>query len=121
MVRMAQPWSMRVPLIEGQGNFGSMDNDPAAAMRYTEARMYGDRRAMLQRHREEHGRLRVPNYDGKEMEPTVLPSAFPQPARQRFGRHRGRHGHQDPPHNLGGVHRRAGDADRQARRRRSRT
>ncbi len=76
LVRMAQPWSMRVPLIEGQGNFGSQDDDPPAAMRYTEARMYGVGETMLQ-DIEKNTVDFAPNYDGKEMEPTVLPSAFP--------------------------------------------
>jgi len=76
LVRMAQTWSMRVPLIDGQGNFGSVDNDPAAAMRYTEARMTAAGEALLLDIEKDTVDL-VPTYDGKEMEPSVLPSAFP--------------------------------------------
>lgn len=76
LVRLAQPWSMRAPLIEGQGNFGSVDNDPPAAMRYTEARLYQVGEAMMQDLDKETVDF-VPNYDGKEREPAVLPSAFP--------------------------------------------
>ena len=57
MVRMAQDFSMRLPLISGQGNFGSMDGDPPAAMRYTEARLARRRRDAARRHRQGHGRL----------------------------------------------------------------
>ena len=76
LVRLAQPWSMRAPLIEGQGNFGSVDDDPPAAMRYTEARLYQVGEAMMQDLDKETVDF-VPNYDGKEREPAVLPSAFP--------------------------------------------
>lgn len=76
LVRMAQPWSMRVPLIEGQGNFGSMDNDPPAAMRYTEARMSAAGEQLLT-DIEKNTVDFAPTYDGKELEPVVLPSAFP--------------------------------------------
>lgn len=76
MVRMAQDFSMRVPLIDGQGNFGSMDGDAAAAMRYTESRLAKISHTML----EELDRDTVDfaeNYDGSETEPTVLPARFP--------------------------------------------
>jgi DNA gyrase subunit A len=76
LVRMAQTWSMRVPLIDGQGNFGSVDGDPPAAMRYTEARMTLAGEAMLTDIEKETVDF-APTYDGKAMEPTVLPSAFP--------------------------------------------
>jgi DNA gyrase subunit A len=76
LVRMAQPWSMRAMLIEGQGNFGSVDGDPPAAMRYTEARMSAIGEALLTDIEKETVDM-VPTYDGKEMEPSVLPSAFP--------------------------------------------
>ena len=58
LVRLAQDFSMRYPLVDGQGNFGSVDGDGAAAMRYTEARLTGDRRRDARRHRQGHGRLR---------------------------------------------------------------
>ncbi|MGH3724586.1 MAG: DNA gyrase subunit A [Mycobacterium sp.] len=76
LVRMAQPWSLRYPLVDGQGNFGSPGNDPAAAMRYTEARLTPLAMEMLREIDEETVEF-VPNYDGRVMEPTVLPSRFP--------------------------------------------
>ncbi len=76
LVRMAQPWSMRVPLIQGQGNFGSVDGDPPAAMRYTEARMAAAGEAMLTDIEKDTVDF-LPTYDGKELEPSVLPSSFP--------------------------------------------
>ncbi len=76
MVRMAQSWSMREMLIEGQGNYGSMDGDPPAAMRYTEARLRSIGEAMLTDIDKDTVNF-VPNYDGKDLEPVVLPSAFP--------------------------------------------
>jgi DNA gyrase subunit A len=76
LVRLAQPWSMRYPLIDGQGNFGSPGNDPQAAMRYTEARMTQLAMAMLRDIDEETVDFRD-NYDGKTQEPTVLPSRIP--------------------------------------------
>ena len=76
LVRLAQPWSMRYPLIDGQGNFGSRGNDGAAAMRYTEARLTPLAMEMLRDITEETVDF-VPNYDGKTQEPTVLPSRIP--------------------------------------------
>jgi len=76
LVRMAQPWSMRYPLISGQGNFGSRGNDPAAAMRYTECRLSPLAMAMLQDIDEETVDF-LDNYDGKTQEPVVLPSRVP--------------------------------------------
>ncbi|MDG2150411.1 MAG: DNA gyrase subunit A [Planctomycetota bacterium] len=76
LVRLAQPFNMRVPLVDGQGNFGSVDGDPPAAMRYTEARMTSAASAMLDDIERETVDF-VPNYDGSRNEPTVLPSAFP--------------------------------------------
>ena len=76
LVRMAQPFSMRLPLISGQGNFGSLDNDPPAAMRYTEARLAQAAQPLL----EDIDKNTVdfqPNYDESESEPTVLPARFP--------------------------------------------
>jgi DNA gyrase subunit A len=76
LVRLAQPWSMRYPLIDGQGNFGSPGNDPAAAMRYTEARLSPLAMAMLQDIDEDTVDF-ADNYDGKTQEPLVLPARVP--------------------------------------------
>ena len=76
MVRLAQPFSMRVPLVDGHGNFGSIDGDSAAAMRYTEARL--DKPAMeLLRDLDKETVDFQPNYDGSLQEPVVLPARFP--------------------------------------------
>ena len=76
LVRLAQPWVMRYPLVAGQGNFGSPGNDKAAAMRYTECRMAPLAMEMV-RDITENAVDFKPNYDGKESEPVVLPSRFP--------------------------------------------
>jgi DNA gyrase subunit A len=76
MVRLAQPFSIRYPLVEGQGNFGSVDGDSAAAMRYTEARLAPLALQMLRDIDKETVDF-APNFDGDEKEPTVLPSRFP--------------------------------------------
>ena len=76
MVRLAQPWSLRYPLIDGQGNFGSMDGDEAAAMRYTEARMARLADEMLVDIDKDTIDFR-PNYDGRLEEPVVLPAKIP--------------------------------------------
>ena len=76
MVRMAQDFSYRYPLVDGHGNFGSMDGDPAAAMRYTEARMSKISMEMLRDLKMDTVNM-VPNYDGEDEEPEVLPSRFP--------------------------------------------
>ena len=76
MVRLAQPWSLRYPLIQGQGNFGSMDGDEAAAMRYTEARMQKIADEMLIDIDKETVDFRD-NYDGSRQEPVVLPAKVP--------------------------------------------
>lgn len=76
MVKMAQDFSYRYPLVLGQGNFGSTDGDPQAAMRYTEAKMSRVAAALLG-DLEKETVLMQPNYDGTRMEPTVLPSALP--------------------------------------------
>src|SRR4029079_12240501 len=76
LVRMAQDFSMRSPLVDGQGNFGSIDAAPAAAMRYTEARMAPIAREMLRDLDADTVNFQ-PNYDGNENEPTVLPARFP--------------------------------------------
>jgi DNA gyrase subunit A len=75
LVRMAQEWSLRVPVVDGHGNFGSLDDGPAAA-RYTECRMSAAGAALLEDLREDTVDFE-PNYDGTEQEPVVLPSAFP--------------------------------------------
>jgi DNA gyrase subunit A len=76
LVRLAQPWSMRMPLVDSQGNFGSPGNDPAAAMRYTECRLAPLAMEMLRDIDKETVDFR-PNYDGRSAEPVVLPARFP--------------------------------------------
>ncbi len=76
MVRMAQPFSMRLPLVDGQGNFGSMDGDSAAAMRYTEARLDKVARALIEDIDKDTVDF-IPNYDETLQEPSVLPARYP--------------------------------------------
>ncbi len=76
LVRLAQPWVMRAPLVDSQGNFGSPGNDPAAAMRYTECKMAPLALEMVRDIDEETVDF-VPNYDGRSEEPSILPSRFP--------------------------------------------
>ena len=76
LVRLAQPWAMRMPLVDGQGNFGSPGNDPAAAYRYTECRLAPLAMEMLRDIDKETVDFR-PNYDGRSSEPVVLPARFP--------------------------------------------
>src|SRR5438309_5433942 len=76
LVRMAQDFSLRLPLIDGQGNFGSVDGDPAAAMRYTECRLARAAMELLDDIDKETVDFQ-PNYDGNEKEPVVLPARFP--------------------------------------------
>ena len=76
LVRMAQDWNMRYPLVEGQGNFGSMDGDSAAAMRYTEARLSLTGEAMMQDLDKETVDM-MPNFDDSLLEPTVMPTRIP--------------------------------------------
>ncbi len=76
LVRLAQPWSMRYPLVDGNGNFGSPGNDPPAAMRYTESRLAPLAMEMLREIDQDTVDF-TPNYDGRGQEPTVLPSRFP--------------------------------------------
>ena len=93
MVRMAQPWAMRYPLVDGQGNFGSMDGDSPAAMRYTEARM----RKIADEVMADIGKNTVEfvnNFDDTLQEPSVLPHPHPAAAGERLVGHRGGHGHQ---------------------------
>ncbi len=77
LVRIAQPFSLRVPLVQGSGNFGSLDGDPAAAMRYTECRLSEISATMLTELSQDTVHYR-PNYDGTRTEPVVLPARFPQ-------------------------------------------
>src|SRR4029079_6964045 len=76
LVRMAQDFSLRYPLVDGQGNFGSVDGDNAAAMRYTECRLQKIANELLADIDKETVDF-APNYDGKEQEPAVLPSRLP--------------------------------------------
>ena len=76
LVRLAQPWVMRAPLVDGQGNFGSPGNDPAAAMRYTECKMAPLAMEMVRDIDEETVDF-APNYDGRSQEPSILPARFP--------------------------------------------
>ena len=76
MVRMAQEWSMRLPLVDGQGNFGSVDGDPPAALRYTEARLATPAEEMLANLDQETVDF-IDNFDGSLREPVVLPARLP--------------------------------------------
>src|SRR6266566_6716123 len=76
LVHMAQPWAMREKLVDGKGNFGSVEDDPPAAMRYTEARMTHLGAALMQDMDKDTVDF-VPNYDERLTEPTVFPAAFP--------------------------------------------
>ena len=102
LARMTQTWSMRVPLIDGQGNFGSMDPDPPAAMRYTEARLAKVANFLLN----DIDRDTVdfqPNYDASEREPQVLPARFPNLLVNGAGGIAVGMATNIPPHNLGEV------------------
>ncbi|WP_245572768.1 DNA gyrase subunit A [Lichenihabitans psoromatis] len=102
MVRMVQTFSMRLPLIDGQGNFGSIDGDPAAAMRYTESRLAAPSLALIQDIDENTVDFQ-PNYDGKESEPVVLPARFPNLLVNGAGGIAVGMATNIPPHNLGEV------------------
>ena len=115
LVRMAQPFSMGLLLIDGQGNFGSVDNDPPAQMRYTECRLTKAAEALLADIDSDTVDFKD-NYDGKEREPVGPAGAHPQPAGQRLGRHRRRHGHQHPAAQPGRGGRRLPGDDRRSRR-----
>ena len=93
LVRMAQDFAMRAPLVDGQGNFGSIDGDKAAAMRYTECRLEKISSTLLEDIDKETVSFQA-NYDGREREPMVLPARYPKPAGQRCGWDRCRHGNQ---------------------------
>ena len=102
LVRMAQPFSMSLPLLDGQGNFGSMDGDSAAAMRYTEVRMQ-KAAAFLLADIEKDTVDFQDNYDGKDREPTVLPARFPNMLVNGAGGIAVGMATNIPPHNLGEV------------------
>lgn len=102
LVRMAQPFSMREMLIDGQGNFGSMDGDNPAAMRYTESRLAKIAHTLLNDLDKETVDFR-PNYDGQETEPTVLPAEFPNLLVNGSGGIAVGMATNIPPHNLGEV------------------
>jgi DNA gyrase subunit A len=102
LARMTQPWSMRVPLIDGQGNFGSMDPDPPAAMRYTEARL-GKVANFLLADIDKDTVDFTPNYDASEREPQVLPARFPNLLVNGAGGIAVGMATNIPPHNLGEV------------------
>lgn len=102
MVRMAQDFTMRLPLIDGQGNFGSMDDDPPAAMRYTEARLARAADALLQDIDKDTVDFR-PNYDESTLEPVVLPAQFPNLLVNGAGGIAVGMATNIPPHNLGEV------------------
>ncbi|MHA7851323.1 DNA gyrase subunit A [Roseovarius sp.] len=102
LVRMAQDFSMSLPLLDGQGNFGSMDGDNAAAMRYTEVRMDKPAAALLADIEKDTVDFQD-NYDGKDLEPTVLPARFPNMLVNGAGGIAVGMATNIPPHNLGEV------------------
>ncbi|OCX67059.1 DNA gyrase subunit A [Thioclava sp. SK-1] len=102
LVRMAQPFSMSLPLLDGQGNFGSMDGDSAAAMRYTEVRMDKPASALLADIEKDTVNFQD-NYDGKDREPEVLPARFPNMLVNGAGGIAVGMATNIPPHNLGEV------------------
>ena len=102
LVRMAQDWSMRVPLIDGQGNFGSVDGDPPAAMRYTEARLTKVAHELLEDIDKDTVDFQD-NYDGSDSEPKVLPARFPNLLVNGSGGIAVGMATNIPPHNLGEI------------------
>ncbi len=102
LVRMAQEFSMRLPLIDGQGNFGSVDGDPPAAMRYTECRLARSAMELLEDIDKDTVDFQ-PNYDGNEKEPVVLPARFPNLLVNGAGGIAVGMATNIPPHNLGEV------------------
>ncbi|WP_460452023.1 DNA gyrase subunit A [Alsobacter sp. SYSU BS001988] len=102
LVRMAQNFSMRLPLVDGQGNFGSVDGDPAAAMRYTEVRLARPAMGLLDDLDKDTVDFQ-PNYDGSEKEPTVLPARYPNLLVNGAGGIAVGMATNVPPHNLGEV------------------
>ena len=107
LVRLAQDFAVRYPLVEGQGNFGNIDGDNAAAMRYTEAKLTAVAAALMDGLDEDCVDFR-PTYDGTEEEPVVMPSAFPNLLANG-------HGHQHSPSQRRRNLRRAGPSDRLSR------
>jgi len=103
LARMTQDWSMRVPLMDGQGNFGSMDPDSPAAMRYTEARLAKVTSLALLEDIDKDTVAFQPNYDGSESEPQVLPARFPNLLVNGAGGIAVGMATNIPPHNLGEV------------------
>jgi DNA gyrase subunit A len=103
LARMTQDWSMRVPLIDGQGNFGSMDPDPPASMRYTEARLARVATVALLEDIDKDTVNFTPNYDGSREEPQVLPARFPNLLVNGAGGIAVGMATNIPPHNLGEV------------------
>jgi DNA gyrase subunit A len=102
LVRMAQDFSMRVPLVDGQGNFGSVDGDPAAAMRYTEVRLQKVAHTLLEDIDKDTVDFQA-NYDNSEREPVVLPARFPNLLVNGAGGIAVGMATNIPPHNLGEV------------------
>jgi DNA gyrase subunit A len=102
LARMTQDWSLRLPLIDGQGNFGSMDPDPPASMRYTEARLKKVANALLDDLDKDTVDFQ-PNYDGSRQEPQVLPARFPNLLVNGAGGIAVGMATNIPPHNLGEV------------------
>tara|TARA_A100001391_G_scaffold53249_3_gene32472 strand:+ start:1509 stop:4280 length:2772 start_codon:yes stop_codon:yes gene_type:complete len=102
LARMVQPWSLRVPLVDGQGNFGSMDPDPPAAMRYTESRLARVANALLDDLDKDTVDF-VENYDASRKEPSVLPAGFPNLLVNGAGGIAVGMATNIPPHNLGEV------------------
>src|SRR4030043_97203 len=102
LVRLAQDFNMRYPLVDGQGNFGSVDGDPAAAYRYTECRLARIAMEMLTDIEKETVDF-TPNFDDTQLEPTVLPTRFPQLLVNGSGGIAVGMATNIPPHNLGEV------------------
>jgi len=102
LARMTQPWSMRLPLVDGQGNFGSMDPDPPASMRYTEARLAKVANSLLDDLDKDTVDFQD-NYDGSRSEPQVLPARFPNLLVNGAGGIAVGMATNIPPHNLGEV------------------
>ncbi|MEM8696062.1 MAG: DNA gyrase subunit A, partial [Pseudomonadota bacterium] len=102
LARMTQDWSLRVPLVDGQGNFGSMDPDPPASMRYTEARLNKVAMTLLDDLDKDTVDF-IPNYDGSTTEPQVLPARFPNILVNGAGGIAVGMATNIPPHNLGEV------------------
>ena len=102
LVRMAQDFSMRLPLVDGQGNFGSVDGDPAAAMRYTEVRLAKPAMSLIEDLEKDTVNFQ-PNYDGSEHEPVVLPARYPNLLVNGAGGIAVGMATNIPPHNLGEV------------------